>query len=199
MQHASRIADEAQEGADAQWHRPNGRSCAHRFADDGAIPNNPALPLLVYPGALNLLGGDPAAKCEAVFAANDWGGCWRNGIYPFPHYHSTAHEVLGICRGEVRVRLGGDVGIELTVRGRCGGDPRRGRASEPGREARSPGGRGVPARATLRPLPRPAGGAAAGAREHCSASRYPRRIPSTAPMGRWSSTGCARLTTANCR
>ena len=26
-------------------------AAAHRFADDGAIPNNPALPLLVYPGA----------------------------------------------------------------------------------------------------------------------------------------------------
>jgi uncharacterized protein YjlB len=89
---------------------------AHLFADDGAIPNNPTLPFLVYPGALNLLGDDPATTCEAVFAANDWGGCWRNGIYPFPHYHSTAHEVLGICRGEARVRFGGDVGIELIVR-----------------------------------------------------------------------------------
>jgi uncharacterized protein YjlB len=89
---------------------------AHLFADDGAIPNNPTLPFLVYPGALNLPGDDPAATCEAVFVANDWGGCWRNGIYPFPHYHSTAHEVLCICRGEARVRFGGDVGMELVVR-----------------------------------------------------------------------------------
>jgi uncharacterized protein YjlB len=87
----------------------------HLFGDDGAIPNNPTLPFLVYPGALNLVGVDPAATCEAVFATNDWGGCWRNGIYPFPHYHSTAHEVLGICCGEARVRFGGDVGIELIV------------------------------------------------------------------------------------
>jgi uncharacterized protein YjlB len=88
---------------------------AHLFADDGAIPNNPTLPFLVYPGALKVLGDDPAATCEAMFAANDWGGCWRNGIYPFPHYHSTAHEVLGISRGEARVRFGGDVGMELVV------------------------------------------------------------------------------------
>jgi uncharacterized protein YjlB len=88
----------------------------HLFADDGSIPNNPALPFLVYPGALKLPGDDPAATCEAVFAANDWGGCWRDGIYPFAHYHSTAHEVLGICRGEARVRFGGHTGIELTVR-----------------------------------------------------------------------------------
>jgi uncharacterized protein YjlB len=89
---------------------------AHLFADDGSIPNNPRLPLLVYPGALSLPDDDPAATCEAVFAANDWGGSWRNGIYPFPHYHSTAHEVLGICRGEASARFGGEVGIELTVR-----------------------------------------------------------------------------------
>ena len=89
---------------------------AHVFVDDGAIPNNPALPLLVYPGALDLPGDDPAAACETVFESNGWGGAWRNGIYPFPHYHSTAHEVLGICRGEARVRFGGAAGIVLPVR-----------------------------------------------------------------------------------
>src|SRR5918996_3484155 len=89
---------------------------AHRFADDGAIPNNPTLAFLVYPGALDLGGDDPAAACEAVFAANSWGRTWRNGIYPFPHWHSTAHEVLGICRGEARVRFGGTKGVVMTVR-----------------------------------------------------------------------------------
>jgi uncharacterized protein YjlB len=88
----------------------------HRFADDGIIPNNPSLPFLVYGGALMLPGDDPAAACEAVFQANRWGGSWRNGIYSFPHYHSTAHEVLGICRGAAKVRFGGDAGIVLTVR-----------------------------------------------------------------------------------
>ena len=92
------------------------QACAHVFADDGAIPNNPALPLLVYPGALQLPGEDPAAACEAVFEANGWGGAWRDGIYPFAHYHSTAHEVLGICRGEASVRFGGAAGIVLAVR-----------------------------------------------------------------------------------
>jgi uncharacterized protein YjlB len=89
---------------------------AHVFVDDGAIPNNPALPLLVYPGALDLPGDDPAAACEAVLEANGGGGAWRNGIYPFAHYHSTAHEVLGICRGEAKVRFGGAAGIVLSVR-----------------------------------------------------------------------------------
>jgi uncharacterized protein YjlB len=87
----------------------------HLFEDDGAIPNS-RLPFLVYSGVLELSGRDPAAVCEAVFAANQWNRSWRNGIYPFPHYHSTAHEVLGICRGEARVRFGGERGVVLTVR-----------------------------------------------------------------------------------
>jgi uncharacterized protein YjlB len=40
---------------------------------------------------------------------------WRNGIYPFTHYHSRIHEVLGIARGRARVRFGGATGEELEV------------------------------------------------------------------------------------
>jgi uncharacterized protein YjlB len=86
----------------------------HPFADDGTIPNNPRLPFLVYAGALTR-GGDLASSFEKVFAANLWDRSWRNGIFPFPHFHSTAHEVLGICQGEARVRFGGEQGIVITV------------------------------------------------------------------------------------
>jgi uncharacterized protein YjlB len=90
---------------------------AHRFADDGAIPNNPTLPFLVYPGAVELAGAaDPAAIFEELFAANGWGGSWRDGIFTFPHYHSNAHEVLGIACGSATVRFGGSTGIVLEVR-----------------------------------------------------------------------------------
>ena len=88
----------------------------HHFADDGSIPNNPTLPLLIYGGVLNLAGADAAAKCIERFAAHGWHGAWRNGIFPFPHYHSTAHEVLGICQGEAKVRLGGERGSVMTVK-----------------------------------------------------------------------------------
>ncbi|MEM7025001.1 MAG: cupin domain-containing protein [Pseudomonadota bacterium] len=88
----------------------------HLFPDDGSIPNNPRLPFLVYPEVLGLDAGDLAAAFETVFAANHWDRTWRNGIYPFPHYHSTAHEALGICRGEARVRFGGSQGVVMTVR-----------------------------------------------------------------------------------
>ncbi len=82
------------------------------FADDGMVPNNSALPVLVYRAAIDLSGHrDPAATIEKMFAANGWGhGQWRNGIYPFVHYHSMIHEVLGIAIGSAKVRLGGDNG-----------------------------------------------------------------------------------------
>ena len=87
-----------------------------RFEDDGHIPNNARLPLLIYPLVLELAGeSDPAALAERVFARNDWRGAWRNGIYSFPHYHSTAHEVLAVCKGEARVRFGGGTGREVEV------------------------------------------------------------------------------------
>ncbi|HET6307266.1 MAG TPA: cupin domain-containing protein, partial [Rhodopila sp.] len=81
------------------------------FEDDGMIPNS-RLPLLVYRAAVP---GD-AAGIEAVFAGNRWPPAWRNGVYPFHHFHSTAHEVLGVARGEVSVLFGGPSGQVLTVR-----------------------------------------------------------------------------------
>jgi uncharacterized protein YjlB len=86
----------------------------HRFVDDGTVPNS-RLPLVVYRGALPE-HGDRAAACEAMFAANGWPDTWRNGIHPFHHYHSTAHEVLGIARGQARVWLGGENGQTVELR-----------------------------------------------------------------------------------
>jgi uncharacterized protein YjlB len=87
----------------------------HSFADDGRVPNNPSLPLVVYRGVLET-GRRAAAACEALFAENGWGGAWRDGIYAHHHYHSTAHEVLGITAGSVRVRLGGEQGKTVELR-----------------------------------------------------------------------------------
>jgi uncharacterized protein YjlB len=86
-----------------------------RFADDGAVPNN-RLPFLVYRGAIDVAGRDPATAIERIFEQNGWGhGMWRDGIYPFVHYHSQIHEVLGIAAGKARVRFGGEQGKELDV------------------------------------------------------------------------------------
>jgi uncharacterized protein YjlB len=88
----------------------------HTFADDGTIPNNPALPLVLYRGAIDLTGSpDPERVIEKTFAANGWGGLWRNGIFPYVHYHSMIHEAMGIARGRAKVRFGGKNGREIDV------------------------------------------------------------------------------------
>jgi uncharacterized protein YjlB len=81
------------------------------FKDDGVVPNNP-LPVIVYKAAFDLSGQhDPAATIEKLFKANGWGrDMWRNGIFPFVHYHAMIHEALGIARGSARVQLGGHGG-----------------------------------------------------------------------------------------
>jgi uncharacterized protein YjlB len=87
-----------------------------RFAADGEVPNNPRLPLIVYRGAMILNSAfDPAAIFEQAFESNGWGSGWRNGIYPFRHFHTRAHEVLGIARGRARVEFGGAVGQHLDI------------------------------------------------------------------------------------
>src|SRR4029079_8602307 len=86
---------------------PPVKASAHTFADDGDVPNS-RLALLVYAGAIAPASGDPAVAFERLFAAHGWGDGWRNGIYPFHHYHTTAHEVLGIAEGEAEGRFGGE-------------------------------------------------------------------------------------------
>ena len=89
---------------------------AMRFGDDGLVPNNPTLPLLVYRGAIDVSGQkDPAARVERIFARNGWDDSWRNGIYSFTHFHSMIHEVLGVAAGRARVRFGGKAGEELEI------------------------------------------------------------------------------------
>lgn len=91
------------------------RNQAVFFVDDGDVPNN-TLPLIVYPGAIDPKLADPAIAFETLFRQHGWVGSWRNGIFPFHHYHSTAHEVLGIAAGEAEVQFGGELGQTLTVR-----------------------------------------------------------------------------------
>ena len=82
-----------------------------RFEDDGKTPNNPALPLLHYKSVVRLDPRfDPAAIFEVLFEANGWVKSWRDGIYPYNHFHTATHEVIGIARGQCRVRYGGSDG-----------------------------------------------------------------------------------------
>jgi len=84
------------------------------FKDDGIFPNS-VLPLLFYRQAFITEAKDPASIFEQRFANNDWTNSWRDGVYSFPHYHSTSHEVLGVYRGSATVRLGGGRGKNIEV------------------------------------------------------------------------------------
>ena len=94
----------------------SGQVLHHLLNDDGTFPNNTKLSLLVYRQTLTLPQRDPAALVEKLFKTNGWSGSWRNGIYSYHHYHSTAHEVLGVYSGSAQVQLGGENGVTLTVR-----------------------------------------------------------------------------------
>ena len=79
------------------------------FRSNGIVPNS-SLPLIVRRGAIPPSEHDPAKAFKATFARNGWTNAWLDGIHDFHHYHSNAHEVLGIVSGSARVRFGGEDG-----------------------------------------------------------------------------------------
>jgi uncharacterized protein YjlB len=85
----------------------------HLLPDDGVFPNNALLPLLIYRKVLNLPSSGKGDIVKEIFESNGWTNSWENGIYDYHHYHSTAHEVLGIIRGSVRAQFGGPTGVSL--------------------------------------------------------------------------------------
>lgn len=90
-------------------------------ASDG-FPSS-TLPVLLYRGAFGApritevrAAAEIAARTiEKTFALHRWSGGWRDGIYDYHHYHSTAHEVLGCFAGRATVQVGGPHGSHVVI------------------------------------------------------------------------------------
>ncbi|VXC01729.1 Cupin [Luteimonas sp. 9C] len=80
------------------------------------VPNNPSIAVRVYRG-LRAADGHvlDAPAFERTFASHGWPPDWRGGVYAYHHYHSTAHEVLGVYAGRARLEIGGPDGSIFTL------------------------------------------------------------------------------------
>ena len=85
-----------------------------QLSPNGWMPNNARLPVLLYRRAF-APSLSAAETMEQTFYRNSWPPQWRNGIYDFHHYHSTAHEVLGFAAGKATLVLGGEGGHQLRI------------------------------------------------------------------------------------
>lgn len=89
---------------------PNLECESHLFSVSGGIPNHPLFPLIVYRSVF--LVEDMAGEFERLFGRHSWGDGWRGGVFSYQHFHSCAHEVLGVYRGKATVRFGGEGGMD---------------------------------------------------------------------------------------
>ena len=79
------------------------------FEKGSDVPNS-YLPALLFRSVLAPQASDKAQRFRQAFRTNSWTGLWTDTIYDYTHFHSNAHEVLGIAEGRVTVKLGGDDG-----------------------------------------------------------------------------------------
>ena len=85
------------------------------LGDDGLVPNNSTLPLVLTDSVFAEPPDDPETALLQLFERNGWSNGWVNGIYPYHHYHATSHEVLGVARGTAKVQFGGAEGPIVEV------------------------------------------------------------------------------------
>lgn len=89
-----------------------------RLPPNGWVPNNRRLPVIVYRRALLPDRSDPASLADAFdarFSEHGWPSQWRDAVFDYHHFHSTAHEVMAVFAGRAELMLGGPGGHLLRV------------------------------------------------------------------------------------
>jgi uncharacterized protein YjlB len=83
---------------------------------DVSVPNN-ELPVVLYPK----VSGDRDLETvfRTAFHSHSWRGIWADGVFGYHHFHSNAHEVMGVLEGEATLMLGGEEGRVIDL---CPGD-----------------------------------------------------------------------------
>jgi uncharacterized protein YjlB len=79
------------------------------FEKGNDVPNS-HLPALLFRSILPPNISKKAECFRRTFRANGWSGIWTDTVYDDTHFHSNAHEVLGVAEGKLTVRLGGGEG-----------------------------------------------------------------------------------------
>ena len=87
-----------------------------QFKPNGLVPNS-RFPVLIHRAVVTAGAGvDLADAIEETFRRHDWLNNWRElGVYDYAHFHSTTHEALGMARGRITLRLGGEGGADVTL------------------------------------------------------------------------------------
>jgi len=72
--------------------------------------SNSTKPVLLYRGVVGANAAEKPKLFRERFKEDGWPRLWADTTSDYPHFHSNAYEVLGIARGNVSIRLGGEKG-----------------------------------------------------------------------------------------
>jgi uncharacterized protein YjlB len=85
------------------------------FKEDGITPNN-TLPVIVYRDVLKSDKIKSDTSLKILFESNKWTNNWADIIMTENHYHSTTHEVIGVNKGQVTLKISGKEGRVFTIK-----------------------------------------------------------------------------------